>query len=163
MLSGAIWREIPRGSCLSSTVMQKRHRALLLDTDPDILIMLQHALEESGVDASVTWDEMEACQLIKTVPVDLMLVGDHPPEVNAAAILHELSLRGTCPPVLILRGIFGEKDAEYSRRLGAIGVVPRRDVFAVLEQARRALAPVQNTTKPAQDGSTDPRAWRAAS
>lgn len=143
--------------------MKKHHRALLLDTDPDILITLQHALEESGVDASVTWDEMEACQLIKTGRFDLMLVGDHPPEVNAAAILDEHSLRGTCPPVLILREIFGEKDAEYFRRLGAIGVVPRRDVHAVLKEVTRALAPVQNTTKTAQDGSTDPCAWRAAS
>ena len=107
--------------------MEKRRRALLLDTDPDTLITLQHALEEADIDATVTWDEMEACQLIEATPFDLILVGDHPPELNAAAMLDDLSLRGTCPPVLILRGIFGEKDAEYFRRLGAIGVVPKRD------------------------------------
>jgi DNA-binding response OmpR family regulator len=143
--------------------MEKRHRALLLDTDPDTLITLQHALEEAGIDATVTWDEIEACQLIETVPFDLILVGDHPPELNAAAILNDLSLRGICPPVLILRGIFGEKDAEYFRRLGAVGEVPKRDARAVLEQVTRALAPVQLNTKAAKAGLTDARAWRAVS
>ena len=143
--------------------MEKRRRALLLDTDPDTLITLQHALEEADIDATVTWDEMEACQLIEATPFDLILVGDHPPELNAAAMLDDLSLRGTCPPVLILRGIFGEKDADYFRRLGAIGVVPKRDARAVLEHVTRALAPIQFRAKAAKAGPTETRAFRAAS
>ena len=142
--------------------MEKRRRALLLDTDPDTLITLQHALEEADIDATVTWDEKEACQLVEAMPFDLILVGDHPPELNAAAILDEFSLRGTFPPVLILRGIFGEKDAEYFRRLGAIGVVPKRDALAVLEHVTRALAPVQLKGNAGKVGLTAAHAWRAA-
>lgn len=143
--------------------MEKRRRALLLDTDPDTLITLQHALEEADIDATVTWDELEASQLIETTPFDLLLLGDHPPELNAAAILDDLSLRGTCPPVLILRGIFGEKDAECFRRLGAIGVAPKRDPLAVLEHVTRALAPIQFRTKATKANPTETRAFRAAS
>jgi len=135
------------GLSIRNTTMEKRHRALLLDTDPDTLITLQHALEEADIDATITWDEMEACQLIETAPFDLILVGDHPPELNATAILDDLRLRGTCPPVLILRGLFGEKDAEYFLRLGAVGVVPKRDARAVLEHVTRALARVQLKAK----------------
>lgn len=143
--------------------MQKRHRVLLLDTDPDTLITLQHALEQADIDATVTWDEVEACQLIETTPFDLLLIGDHPPELNAAAILDDLSLRGTCPPILILRGIFGEKDSEYFRRLGAIGVAPKRDPVAVLEQVTKALAPIQFKAKAAKAGLIETRTSRAAS
>jgi len=143
--------------------MEKRRRALLLDTDPDTLITLQHALEEADIDATVTWDEIEACQLIETASFDLILVGDHPPELNAAAILDDLSLRGTCPPILILRGIFGEKDAEHFRLLGAIGVVSKRDAHAVLKQVTRALAPIQFKANAATAGSTAACAWQAAS
>ena len=143
--------------------MQKLYRALLLDTDPDTLITLQHALEQADIDATVTWDEVEACQLIETTPFDLLLIGDHPPELNAATILDDLSLRGTCPPALILRGIFGEKDAEYFRRLGAIGVVPKRNPPAVLEQVTKALAPIQFKAKGAKAGATETGEWRAAS
>ena len=143
--------------------MEKRWRALIIDTDPDTLITLQHELEEAGIDATVTWDEIEACQLTQITDFDLLLIGDHPPELNAAAILDDLSLRGTCPPVLILRGIFGEKDAEYFRRLGAIGVVPKRDPRVVLERATTVLAPVQPKTSAAKAALSDARAWRAAS
>jgi DNA-binding response OmpR family regulator len=151
------------GSLSGSDTMEKRRRALLLDTDPDTLITLQHALEQADIDATVTWDEMEACRLIEATPFDLILVEDHPPELNAAAILDDLSLRGTCPPVLILRGVFGEKDAEYYRRLGAIGVVSKRDALAVLEHVTRVLAPVQLKENAARVGLTVAHAWRAAS
>jgi response regulator RpfG family c-di-GMP phosphodiesterase len=82
----AVSGEIPLGAIRSNT-MEKRLRALLLDTDPDTLITLQRALEEADIDATVTGDEMEACQLIETAPFDLILVGDHPPELNGAVIL----------------------------------------------------------------------------
>src|SRR5271165_3310217 len=144
--------------------MEKRlRRTLILDTDPETLITLQHVLEEAEIDATITWDEAEACQLIENAPFDLILIGDHPPELNAAAIVDDLSLRGTCPPVLILRGLFGEKDAEYFRRLGAIGVVPKRNPLAVLEHVTKALAPIQPKVKAAKAGSRETHAWRAAS
>ena len=138
-------------------------RILILDTDPDTLIKLQHVLEEADLDATVTWDEVEACQLIESTPYDLLLIGDHPPELNAAGILDDFSLRGTCPPVLILRGVFGEKDAAYFRRLGAIGVVPKRDPLAVLERVTKVLAPVQLTTSAPKAALSDALALRAAS
>ena len=123
--------------------MNKRHRMLILDTDPDTLITLQYVFEEAEIDATITWDEMEACQLIESAAFDLIVVGHHPPELNAAAILDDPSLRGRCPPVFILMGIFDEKDAEHFRRLGATGVVSKRDSIAVLNQVTKALAPIR--------------------
>jgi CheY-like chemotaxis protein len=127
--------------------MNKRWYALILDTDSDTLLMLQQVLEEADIDVTVTWDRMEACQLIETAPFDVILIGDHPPELNAAAILADLSFQGIRPAVLVLRGIFGEKDAEYFRRLGATAVVPKRDPLAVLEQVTKALAPIESRRK----------------
>ena len=131
--------------------MNKRCRILILDTDPDILIMLQQVLEEANLDATVTWDKMEASHLVKTAPFNLILIEDHPPELNAAAILDDLSFHGTCLPVLVLRNIFGKKDAEHFRRLGVIAVVAKRDPVAVLEQVTRALAPIQSKVLPHYD------------
>ena len=127
--------------------MNKRWHALILDTDSDTLLTLQQVLEEADIDVTVTWDSMEACQLIETAPFDLILIGDHPPELNAAAILADLSFQGIRPAVLVLRGIFAEKDAEYFRRLGATAVVPKRDPLAVLEQVTKALAPIESRRK----------------
>ncbi len=123
--------------------MDEPRRVLILDSDPDTLITLQYVLEQAGIDATITWQEGEACQLLETTHFDLILIGDHPPELNAAAIVQDLSFRGICPPVLILRGIVREKDTEYFRWLGAIGVVPERDSCMVLREVTEALAPTQ--------------------
>jgi CheY-like chemotaxis protein len=80
--------------------MDRLPRVLILDSDPHTLITLQHALEQVEIDTTVTWDEAEACQLLETSHFDLILLGDHPPELNAAVILDDLSFRGTCPSVL---------------------------------------------------------------
>ncbi|HYB76865.1 MAG TPA: hypothetical protein VEE85_01580 [Candidatus Bathyarchaeia archaeon] len=118
-------------------------RVLILDTDPETLIRLQHVLEQAEIDTAITWDEIEAYQLVETKAFDLVVIGDHPPELDAAAVLDDLSFRGPCPPVLILRPTICEKDAEHFRRLGAIGVAPRRDTLAVLDQVTKTLAPMQ--------------------
>ena len=46
--------------------MNNSWRALILDTDPDTLLMPQQVLEQADIDATITWDRMEACQLIET-------------------------------------------------------------------------------------------------
>jgi DNA-binding response OmpR family regulator len=140
---------------------QRLPRVLILDTDPEALITLQHMLEEAGIDTTITWDEAEACQLLETSHFDLILIGDHPPELDAAAILYDFSFRGTCPSVLILRAVISENDGECFRRLGAIGVVPKLDLLVVLDQVTKALAPMQFKAKTAT-GLIEARVLRAA-
>lgn len=142
---------------------ERLRRVLILDTDPDTLITLQHVLEHAEIDTTITWDESEACQLLESKSFSLLVIGDHPPELDAAAILQDLRFRGTCPASLILQGIVREKDIEYFRRLGAIGVVPKRDRLMVLEQVTKALAPMLFKARPAKAGSAEGRSWRAAS
>src|SRR5262252_701150 len=92
------------------------HRVLILDSDPETLIKLQRALEDAGIDATITWDCAEASQLVENVPYDLMLIGDHPPDVDAAAVLESFSLRGTCPSALILRAINSQNNVDSINR-----------------------------------------------
>ena len=88
-------------------------------------------------------DEQEACQLLGAASFGLLLIGDHPPELDAAAILQDLSFRGTCPPALILRNIVREGEKEYFRRIGAMEVLPKRDLRAIIELVAKLLAPIQ--------------------
>lgn len=120
-------------------------RVLILDTDPDVLITLQQVLEHAKLDTTITWDEAEARQLLHTRSFDLVLIGDHPPEVDALAILRDFG----CPGIhssLILRERVLENDTEYFCGLGAMGVVARRNPLAVLEQVTRALSPFKTTS-----------------
>ncbi len=53
-------------------------RVLIVDTDPDALVTLQHVLEQAEIDTAITWDEAEACELLESSHFDLILIGDHP-------------------------------------------------------------------------------------
>jgi CheY-like chemotaxis protein len=123
-------------------------RVLILDSDPDTLITLQRVFEDADIDTTVTWDEAEARQLLQTAPYDCILIGDHPPELNAAAILDDLSFRGTCPSAMILRAATPRHLVEHFHRLGATGVIPRGNPVAILEQLTKALAPLHSKAKP---------------
>ncbi|HKU27605.1 MAG TPA: response regulator [Candidatus Sulfotelmatobacter sp.] len=135
------------------------HRVLILDSDPETLIKLQRVLEDADIDATITWDCTEASQLVESVTYDLMLIGDHSPDVDAAAVLETLSLRGTCPAVLILRAINSQNEVEYLHKVGATGVIPKQDSIAVLEQVRNVLAR-KPARRPARFGLEG--LWRAA-
>lgn len=133
---------------------RRLRRVLILDSDANFLIALQHVFEDAGIDTKITWDKREARQWLENESFDLVVVEDHPPELDAAAILADLSFRGTCPPVLILRKVVDEKAMEHFVRCGAVGVVSTGDPVTILGQVAKVLDSVQFRTKPA---------WRAAS
>jgi hypothetical protein len=91
------------------------------------------------------------------------MVGDHPPEIDAAALMQDLSYVGNCPPVLILRAVIRDKDLDFFRTLGAIGVVPQQDISSVLERATKAFAPMLFNVSTDKPCSARIQAWRAAS
>jgi CheY-like chemotaxis protein len=110
-------------------------RILIVDLDADTLISLQHVLEDAGLDTTITWDENEAGGLLKGKPFDLVLVGDHPPELKAETLLREFRSRDTTYPCLILRGSKLEGDfGDSTPRV--IGVVPKWDPLLILEEVR---------------------------
>ena len=111
-------------------------KALILDSDADALIELQRTLENGGVDTTITWDDAEARNLARSTPFDVMLIGDHPPEISADTTVRDLRLRGVISPCLILRTAGREMDTERLRRLGVINAVPKRDPDRVLEEVQ---------------------------
>jgi CheY-like chemotaxis protein len=116
-------------------------KALILDSDPDALITLQSTLENGGVDTTITWDNAEARDLVRTTPFDLMLIGDHPPEISVENTLRDLRLRGVLSPCLVLcTTTTGNMRAERLRQLGVAGVLPKREPERVLEEVQKALA-----------------------
>lgn len=119
----------------------QHYRILILDVEEDALLTLQHTLENAGADTTITWDETEARQLVERKPFDLIIVGDHPPEIRAESILHDSSFQGARHPCLILLGHVLERDIEHFRRLGAMGVIPKREPLRVLEQVRKHWSP----------------------
>jgi len=141
---------------------ERSRRVLILDSDADWLIRLQHVFEGAGINTTITWDKREASRCLENDPFDLVVIGDHPPELDSAAILDDFSFRGVCPPVLILRKVVCEGDIEYFAWRGAIGVVSKGDPLAVVDYVVKALDSPQFKAKSVRAGVLKNGSWRAA-
>ena len=125
----------------------RQRRILVLDSDEQTLIELQKTLEDYGFDTTVTWDTAEALNLLRSRPYDLLVVGDHPPEVTGGEILRELQYCRAAVPCVILQRGSKTFDPDYFYSLGASGVITNwesldlgRWVLQRLSQQRAAAA-----------------------
>jgi len=116
-------------------VSERPYKVLILDHDPDVLTHLQHVLEDGGLDTTITWDCVEARELTRNTPYDVILVGNHPPEVAAETFLHALR---PAPQACMLLGA-SESKSEPLRRLGIDGVVPKQQPHRVLQAVQEHL------------------------
>ena len=97
--------------------MARRQRVLLLDANDDFLIEVEKLLEYHGFDTTTTWASDQATALLRSRDFDLVLIGDHPPEIDAHAWLRRIR-EMKCPiPCLVFRpvraseaGSFGNVD-----------------------------------------------------
>ncbi len=80
----------------------RRHSILILDHDEDVLLRLEHLLETAGFDTTVTWraDDMEG--LLAQREYDLVIIGHHPPEMDAGAVAKYAASRRV--PWIVLDG-----------------------------------------------------------
>ena len=51
---------------------------------------LEQILENAGFDTTTIWETMDLGRLLERNPFDLLIVGDHPPHMDAEAMLREL-------------------------------------------------------------------------
>lgn len=110
------------------------NQVLIVDMDQDTLITLEKVFEDAGFDAITTWTAAEAMQLLASKGFDIFLVGDHPPEIDAVAILGELRAQGFRGACFILEPTIRKSDLERFSSLGAISLVSKWDHASLLEQ-----------------------------
>ncbi len=67
----------------------RRHSILILDHDEDVLLRLEHLLETAGFDTTVTWRADEVAQLLCNREYDLLIIGHHPPEMDASEVARQ--------------------------------------------------------------------------
>jgi len=80
-----------------------RDHVLVVDNDRDFLITIECLLENQGLDTTITWDMKEALDLLASQQFEIVLVGHHPPELDASEILPLLRQAPKSPPCLVLQ------------------------------------------------------------
>jgi len=121
---------------------QQRFRILICDTDVETLIGLERMLEDAGFDTTTTWDVTDLARCSECDFFHLLIVGDHPPQMDAEAILKDLrgkDLRGIDVSCVVLKWDVSACDSERLRSAGTTAVVSRRNYASILEQAKACL------------------------
>lgn len=110
-------------------------RILVLDVDEGTLIRVEQLLEDAGIHTTTTWDPTEAQELFKSKYFDLLVVGHHPPELDAARLLRDLQEPERCSVCVLSTAT--RSDFEKFRSLGAAAVIPRRDHVGIAEDVQK--------------------------
>ncbi len=95
---------------------------LVLDHDEDWLLRVQHALEIQGFDTTVTYSQGEATTLLLSHDFEMMIVGHHPPDINAVELLRE---GGSANFIMVQTGTQWPFEREFFYSLGARAVISR--------------------------------------
>ena len=119
---------------------KQRPKLLIVDNDESVLIALQQVLEEEGYETTTLWNMTEALLLMQDRNFDLLLVGDHPPDLNCERVLKVLRAGQTWIPCVVMHTVARHPFAvEYLQHLGAHGVACKWNYNEVLDQVRKCM------------------------
>lgn len=136
-----------------------RIHVLVVDIDLDFLITIERLLEDQGLDTTVTWDIKEALELLASKQFEFVLVGHHPPELNASEILPHL---GRARPYLIVQPTSRmSPDSRIFLSQGAKGVLCKWHYDEITEQVKKCVTQAQDEDTDCGGSGCEPRS-RAA-
>jgi DNA-binding NtrC family response regulator len=111
---------------------KRRKKILILDLDEGLLIDLERLLEDMGCDTRTTWNATEAVRMVTGDGFDCLLVGNHPPELDAEAVLREVDVQDPNCKRFVLESVVQQADCERFQALGASDVLIKRDLSQIV-------------------------------
>jgi two-component system, OmpR family, response regulator MprA len=128
-------RDIGDGSRSTSPA---RRKILIVDDDPDLLLLLRTTLESEGYDAALASDGRAALARIGEDEPDLVLLDLMMPVLDGWGVLDALA--GTAPRVVVVSAKSGEQDMARAYEMGAAEyVVKPYDPLTLVETIRSVL------------------------
>ncbi len=126
-----------------TAVRQQRKKILIVDNDESVLIALERAMEEQGYETITAWDLPEGLTLMEGTSFDVLVVGDHPPELNCERLLKLLRQKQIWTPCVIMHSAERHPfSVQYLQYLGAHGVACKWNDREVLEEVNRCLSDI---------------------
>ena len=116
-------------------------KILIVDSDESVLIALERVLEEQGYETTTAWELNAALKLMEDSRFDVLLVGDHPPDLNCERLLKLLRRGQLWTPCVVMHSAARHPFSEqYLQYLGAHGVACKWNDKEVLEEVRKCVA-----------------------
>ncbi len=126
-----------------TAVRQQRKRILIVDNDESVLITLERVLEEQGYETTTAWELTEAFKLMNDTNFDVLVVGDHPPDLNCERLLKRLRTAQSWTPCVVMHSAARHPfSVQYLQYLGAHGVACKWNEQEVLEEVQKCIADI---------------------
>jgi len=112
-------------------------RILVFDFDESVLIALEQVLEEAGFETTTTWSIDEVFLWLQRKRFDLIVIGDHPPQIDAHDTLRRLQTSHRLTSCIVMRSARAlPSDLEL---IGLVTSVPGCTGNAILKQVHQQL------------------------
>jgi DNA-binding response OmpR family regulator len=117
-------------------------RILIVDDNPDILLLLRTNLRACGFETETAADGEEALRAIEKRSPDVVLLDLMMPVLDGWGVLEALRERTGAPPVVVVSAAASEANEERARSLGAAGYVTKPFAVAdLVDRIRAVLGP----------------------
>ncbi len=117
-----------------------KNRVLIVDPDPDVLIMFERLLEDEGYTTVTSWSGRDALQVLEQQRFDLLLISDYLPDISAEDLVWEARDRRSAPPYIIMRTRVSEPMGTHQSVLAsALDVVCKQSQHEALQVIRQRL------------------------
>ena len=114
-------------------VVHHRPRVLIVEDDPDTLVILRINLTAAGVEPMLAGDGRTAIERIEAESPDAVLLDVLLPGIDGWQVLEQLHAKGDPVPVIVCSGKDNMHDLQRARDLGAIVTVAELDPVRRLE------------------------------
>jgi two-component system response regulator RegX3 len=105
--------------------MRIRPLIMIVEDEPDVLLVLRISLEAEGFDTTLAADGVTALHRIQIEKPDLVLLDLMLPVMDGWSVLAELSTRRDPPPVIVCTAKRGLRDVARAQDLGAAEYVTK--------------------------------------
>ncbi len=128
--------------------MERQNRVLIVDSDEQVLISLEHLLEDQGIATETAWSAHDALELMRSLGFDVLLIGDDLADPTSEQLLREIQQEGVGASILVMEscGSRVKSSAKHFAELGASATVPKRDYGQLLARIN-TIAAARNVTE----------------
>lgn len=100
-------------------------RVLIVDDEPDLLLMLRVSLEAAGFETGLAADGDEALRRLRAERFDVVLLDMMMPVLDGWAVLGALKNDPTAPPIIVVTARTAQADKDRAFDLGAADFVSK--------------------------------------
>ncbi len=109
-------------------------RVLIVDDEPDILLMMRLTLEAEGFETALAADGEKALEHLARDVFDVMLLDVMMPVLDGWGVLERLPEIAAAPPVIVVSAKSAAEDVARAKQLGAAQYVTKPFAFTDLKR-----------------------------